>query len=321
VIDRSIDPGTRWIFDQTILRRFDAQSDHLLWHLWRDDDQSDLSAIPESMPDLVIETSDLTSNASPTADRFTTVGAAWLSPLAVWVVPEHRRDGVASRSLAVMLKAHWIEARHLIESTHRSNWLNQRIRRLATQQPDELTEQWCLDQCDHYLTRLRRSHASLGIRSNYAATHRLSPQDPATQLVDAGRDLFDRPQWMHPDALSALQAMASKAHEEGIELELVSAWRSVDYQQRLISKKLESGQSIDQVLTVSAAPGYSEHQTGLAIDLHSGAGEVLEEAFEQTDAYRWLSDHASQFGFKESFPRNNPHALLFEPWHWCYQAN
>lgn len=317
----SIDPEHRWVFDQTVLRGFDAAIDHLLWHLWREDDQSDLSAIPESMPDLVIEAPDLPCAAGQPDTRFTTVGAVWLSPLAIWVVPEYRRCGMASRALAIMLAQHWTGADLLIESTRRSDWLNQRIRRLAAEQPEALTQQWHVDQCDHYLTRLRRCHASLGIGSDYAARHQLTPVAPTTHLVAAGTDLFDRPQWMHPDTLTAWQDMAAQAQDEGIALKLVSAWRSAEYQQRLIARKLTAGQDIETILEVSAAPGYSEHQTGRALDLHSGDGEVLDESFEQTEAYRWLIEHAQAHRFVQSYPRDNPHGLLFEPWHWCHQAS
>jgi D-alanyl-D-alanine carboxypeptidase len=45
----------------------------------------------------------------------------------------------------------------------------------------------------------------------------------------------------------------------------------------------------------------------------------LEEDFEETPAFRWLSANAGRFGFVLSFPRDNPHDYVYEPWHWCYR--
>jgi D-alanyl-D-alanine carboxypeptidase len=100
----------------------------------------------------------------------------------------------------------------------------------------------------------------------------------------------------------------------------VSAFRSVHYQKEIIRRKLEKGQSVADILRVSAAPGYSEHHTGHALDLTTPGTAVLEEEFEESEAFGWLTAHAGEFGFHMSFPRGNPHGVAYEPWHWAWRA-
>ena len=43
-----------------------------------------------------------------------------------------------------------------------------------------------------------------------------------------------------------------------------------------------------------------------------------EEAFEGTGAFDWLQRHAARYGFRLSYPRGNPHGIVYEPWHWRF---
>ncbi len=83
---------------------------------------------------------------------------------------------------------------------------------------------------------------------------------------------------------------------------LVSAFRSVEFQAALIRAKLARGQSIDAVLKVNAPPGYSEHHSGRAVDIGEAGCPALEDAFDQTAAFAWLVGHAAAFGFTMSYP-------------------
>ena len=104
---------------------------------------------------------------------------------------------------------------------------------------------------------------SLGVRD----PDRLRQDHP--DLVDAGLDLFNRPQRMTPRTFEAWCAMRTAAKSDDLELNLVSAHRSIEYQCGLIRRKLEGGESIGEILLVNAIPGYSEHHTGRALDLHA----------------------------------------------------
>ena len=120
---------------------------------------------------------------------------------------------------------------------------------------------------------------------------------------------------------AAWQRMQHAAASDGIELQVVSAWRSVDYQCGIVERKLARGQRIDQILAVSAAPGYSEHHSGRALDLTTPGFEPLEEEFENSLAFAWLCRNAAHFRFALSYPRDNPHGIAYEPWHWCWHRN
>jgi len=139
-------------------------------------------------------------------------------------------------------------------------------------------------------------------------------------LVSIGPDIYERDQRMAPGAANAWRLMVAAAAGDDIPLQAVSAYRSVDYQAGIVRRKLEKGASINEILQVSAAPGYSEHHTGRAIDITTPGFAVLEEEFETSAAFRWLNLHAADFGFSLSFPRGNPHGVAYEPWHWAWKA-
>lgn len=85
--------------------------------------------------------------------------------------------------------------------------------------------------------------------------------------------------------------------------------------------KLALGQTIDAVLRVNAAPGYSEHHSGRAIDIGTAGYAPVEQEFEHSPAFAWLAKNAAAHGFDLSYPRGNPHALAYEPWHWCWRGD
>ncbi|HPF74253.1 MAG TPA: D-alanyl-D-alanine carboxypeptidase family protein, partial [Xanthomonadaceae bacterium] len=66
------------------------------------------------------------------------------------------------------------------------------------------------------------------------------------------------------------------------------------------------------------APGFSEHHSGNALDIGTPDEPPAEESFENTAAFDWLCENAPNFGFQLSYPRNNPHGIVYEPWHWCW---
>lgn len=169
-----------------------------------------------------------------------------------------------------------------------------------------------------YQLRIQELLYELGLPIDYARQHLFPVQLEASRLTSIGQDIYQREQRLTPAAARAWSRMRSAAAEDSIELQPVSAFRSVDYQAGIIRRKLESGQDIDAILEVSAAPGFSEHHTGRAIDITTPGSGVLEEDFEQSTAFTWLSENAERFDFAMSFPRKNVHKVAYEPWHWAY---
>ncbi|NJK71166.1 M15 family metallopeptidase [Candidatus Gracilibacteria bacterium] len=121
--------------------------------------------------------------------------------------------------------------------------------------------------------------------------------------------------------------MQKAAKEDGVEISIVSGYRSVDNQQDLFASRFEalsrvdnSGQlydaneivsgkadnTINKVLEQSSVPGYSKHHTGYTIDINQNDGSGDLTSFGNTDAYKWVSANnyfnAKRFGFVPSYP-------------------
>lgn len=161
---------------------------------------------------------------------------------------------------------------------------------------------------------------ALGVPRGYGSARKLRIQREPAQLVPIGLDIHGRAQWLQPRAARALARMREAAASATVELQIVSAFRSIEYQLGIVERKLARGLSIDEILRVSAAPGYSEHHTGRCIDFTTPGFTALEEEFERSPAFTWLQRNASKFGFALSYPHGNVHGIAFEPWHWCWHA-
>lgn len=161
---------------------------------------------------------------------------------------------------------------------------------------------------------------ALGVPRDYGSTRQLRLQREPARLVPIGEDIHGRMQWLRPRAARALAHMREAAARDSAELLIVSAFRSIEYQLGIIERKLARGQSMEEILRISAAPGYSEHHTGRCVDFAAPGFAVLEEVFESSPAFAWLMRNAANFGFALSYPRDNHHGIAYEPWHWCWHA-
>jgi D-alanyl-D-alanine carboxypeptidase len=171
-----------------------------------------------------------------------------------------------------------------------------------------------------YRCRLDALHAALGIDPAMCARRGLVLHEEATLLAPVGLGTDGRDKLLTPAAAAAWLALRAAARSDGIELLLISAFRSADYQAALIRRKLAAGQPIAAILEINAPPGYSEHHTGCAADIGVAACEALSDDFERTEAFAWLRRRAGEFDFAMSYPRGNAQAFAYEPWHWCYHG-
>lgn len=138
------------------------------------------------------------------------------------------------------------------------------------------------------------------------------------------------PSWAPPDLTSLdgylmrgvtashMQQMMQAAAAAGLPFGLTSAYRSYNDQVATYNNWVQINGSTASADTVSARPGYSEHQTGLAADLDTG-GCVL-ECFGNTGQYAWLKQNAANYGFIERYPSGLTGVTGYspEPWHWRY---
>ena len=167
---------------------------------------------------------------------------------------------------------------------------------------------------------LRELHQELGIPDDYGLDGRKPLFGEAADLVEVGPNLVGRMQSLAPETASKWAEMVDAAAAGGVILLIVSGFRGIDYQAQLIRKKINAGQSVRDILTVNAAPGFSEHHTGRAVDIATPGSRPLTEEFEYSDAFRWLVDNASRYGFSMTYPRDNAFGFIYEPWHWAQKV-
>ena len=124
---------------------------------------------------------------------------------------------------------------------------------------------------------------------------------------------------LRAEAAKAADTMIDAAATDGVTLLVSSAYRSYAVQQQTYQYWVSvNGQQVADQL--SARPGYSEHQTGLAIDFASPEGCRLEECYRDTLAGQWLAKNAPRYGYILRFPdgRQSVTGYRFEPWHYRY---
>lgn len=113
------------------------------------------------------------------------------------------------------------------------------------------------------------------------------------------------------------------AAEDGIYLTTVSGYRSYQKQETnfenkintYISKGYGKAEAAREAAKIILPPGTSEHNAGIAMDIIS-----LEQDFENTKAFRWLSENAADYGFILRYPKDKQDVtkIIYEPWHWRF---
>lgn len=138
------------------------------------------------------------------------------------------------------------------------------------------------------------------------------------ELIDKEYVIADHyPQSFNSDALEYLEDMFDAAKKDGIDLRVVSAYRSFSTQAAVKAnyKVIYGAGTANQF---SADQGYSEHQLGTTIDLTTlSLGSANFEKIDTDPAYAWLTANAYRFGFVLSYPKNNKY-YIYEPWHWRF---
>lgn len=121
-------------------------------------------------------------------------------------------------------------------------------------------------------------------------------------------------------AVGDLGKMYRDAKKSDISLRTISAYRSYSYQKSLYNSyvKRHSKKAADRF---SARPGYSEHQTGLAVDIGQKSGRCgLSNCFGKTKAGKWLHKHSWKYGFVLRYTKANSKktGYMAEAWHFRY---
>lgn len=147
------------------------------------------------------------------------------------------------------------------------------------------------------------------------------PDDYETQIVDFYYNIIGSCE-VSAVIFEDLDALFEKAKQENLNLIINSSYRSYEDQTEILEEKItqlkSNGYSLNEINEIAyeyvAAPGYSEHQTGLAVDFGCYGDTTWDIA------YDWLEENAYKYGFILRYPSNKTHITQIsnEPWHYRY---
>ena len=152
------------------------------------------------------------------------------------------------------------------------------------------------------------------------------PEDYTFELgrVETLKGMMECDERIIPDWLKMKEA----AKEDGINLEITSPYRDMDYQAYLFNRKIrpymKEGMTYMEAYAAAAqavtVPGASEHEIGLALDIVCDTYKKLEREFEDTAAGKWLAEHSYEYGFILRYPLGKEYVtgIQYEPWHFRY---
>lgn len=126
----------------------------------------------------------------------------------------------------------------------------------------------------------------------------------------------------------ALREMLTDGSNEGLNFVVASGYRDADFQRQLLDEDIAAAmatglswqEAYDQETLETMPPGYSEHGTGLAVDLTSADYQILDAEQEFTAENQWLRENCSKYGFILRYPKGKEEIthIHYEPWHFRY---
>lgn len=166
-----------------------------------------------------------------------------------------------------------------------------------------------VDNNNEYLKLINRTNP---VDSNY------EPYDLVTPNIRL-KTASDTTALVRYEVANALEDMFNDAKKVGINLIGISGYRPYEYQKVIYNNKV-SRDGVIEANKYVAKPGTSEHQSGLVMDILSTEYTSLDEGFENTNAYKWLSENMSNYGFILRYPKGKESitGYEYEPWHLRY---
>lgn len=126
----------------------------------------------------------------------------------------------------------------------------------------------------------------------------------------------DKKYEIHEQVWPYLKDLLEDAEDDGMSLQIISAFRSFNEQSSLKGAYTVT-YGAGTANQFSADQGYSEHQLGTTVDFTTPEVGSTYSGFAQTKEYKWLRENAQKYGFVLSYPENNSY-YQFEPWHWRF---
>ncbi|MGM0635155.1 MAG: M15 family metallopeptidase [Bacteroidota bacterium] len=144
-------------------------------------------------------------------------------------------------------------------------------------------------------------------------------------------------QQVEKQTLVAFKKMKAAAKKDGINIKIISGYRSFDRQKQIFENKYRKFsaqgnsalESVQKIITYSSIPGTSRHHWGTDIDIIDAnqatpKGDILIAENYETgvycDLYDWMLNNAADFGFELVYTKDeNRGGFYYEPWHFSYR--
>ncbi|MGK0189042.1 MAG: D-alanyl-D-alanine carboxypeptidase [Verrucomicrobiales bacterium] len=145
---------------------------------------------------------------------------------------------------------------------------------------------------------------------------------PRLTVIDASVIATNKEIQVMEDLIGPLRKLNAQAVIDGVDLSVISGYRSFDYQEKTYSGWINSNSGDRHAADkISARPGHSEHQLGSTIDFSTAEiNHGIGGRFHRTRACAWLLANAPKFGFRLSYPEGKERETRYshEGWHWRF---
>lgn len=167
---------------------------------------------------------------------------------------------------------------------------------------------------------LEPTSLTLFVNKEYALPKSYKPSDLVQVKVIFNLVTYDERTYMRAEAAEALEKLFAAANSDGYILYGISGYRSYERQYKIFTNNIVN-KGKDYTLRYSAAPGTSEHQTGLAMDVSAESLDFrLSDDFASSKEGIWLAKHAHLYGYIIRYPEGKAAitGYAYEPWHIRY---
>ena len=161
---------------------------------------------------------------------------------------------------------------------------------------------------------------STNLNTNYLLVNKFNYLD--SSYIPNNLELLDNSYaksgiYLVKEAKDNIEKLIGNAKNDGMNIRVISAYRSYTYQENLYNNYVKND-GVEMADTYSARPGYSEHQTGLVVDVTKAYDNF--NNFANTDEYNWMLENAANYGFILRYPKDKEDITTysFEAWHYRY---
>lgn len=165
-----------------------------------------------------------------------------------------------------------------------------------------------------FYTNINTLHDYISITTLVNKYNKLPDNYEIDDLITLDKDYSKKSEKVRNVIYKDLVRMFDDAKKEGLNLNVVSGFRTNDKQNTLFNNSVKNN-GLEHALIYSAKAGHSEHQLGLAIDINN-----VTEKFKDTKEYEWLKNNSYKYGFIERYKKGSENitGFAYEPWHYRY---